>query len=177
MLCVPPFRCYTSKIFEESYPRLALAHWAAECLCVRWAGDLSMRLPWMHALHACWLSLRLAANLPATLLGQGLVLFYRSSFCFHFNVTVKILSDNLNKVIILRHKSACLPLLPPPSYIESNICNIIQNCYSIKMIKWQWFYYMSDFPGTEMPFTADKNNKHIIHQHIREQSCDFGNQL
>lgn len=36
---------------------------------------------------------------------------------------------------------------------------------------------MSDFPGTEMPFTAEKNNKHIIHQHIREQSCDFGKEL
>lgn len=45
------------------------------------------------------------------------------------------------------------------------------------MIKWQQFYYMSDFGGTEMPFTADRNNKNIIHQHIREQSCDFGKQL
>lgn len=61
--------------------------------------------------------------------------------------------------------------------LEGNICNIIQNCYSIKMTKWQRFYYMSDFGGTEMPFTADRNNKNIIHQHIREQSCDFGKQL
>jgi len=105
------------KNISRSYPRLAAAYWAAKFLSVKSAGDLSAWLPGMSALHAGRQPLRLAANLPELPLGPGPSLFYWSSFHFHFNVTVKILSDNLNKVIILRYKNACLPLLLPPSYI------------------------------------------------------------
>lgn len=105
------------KNISKSYPRLAVAHWTAKFLHVKSAGDLSVCLPWMSALHTGWQPPRPAANLPGLLLGQGPSLFYWSSFRFHFNVMVKILSNNLNKVIILCYKSARLPLLLPPSYI------------------------------------------------------------
>lgn len=59
---------------------------------------------------------RPAANLLGMWLDWALILFYLSSFCFHFNATVKFLSDNLNMAIILCHKSACLLMLLPLSY-------------------------------------------------------------
>lgn len=116
------------KNISRSYPRSAV-----EFLHAKSAGDLSAQLPRTSGPP------RPAAHLPGLLLGRGPSLFYWSSFCFHFNVTVKILSDNLNKVIILRYKMPVFRCYCHHRILESNICNIIQNCYSIKMIKWQWF--------------------------------------
>lgn len=82
------------KNISRSDPRLAIAYWATEFLHVKSVGDLSAWLPWMSAPM-------MAGSPPGLLLGQGPCLFYWSSLRFHFNVTVKILSYNLNKVIIL----------------------------------------------------------------------------
>lgn len=117
LLLYPSLLLLHLKNISRSDPRLAVAYWAAEFLHVKSAGDFPARLPWPSALHAGWQRRGQRPTSRGSCLDRARPCFIALHSLFILTLTVKILSDNLNKVVILRYKSARLPLLLPPSYI------------------------------------------------------------